>query len=525
MDANPCTNPRLFAEADGKATQGAAGISCQLHRGRSLLSGLFAGPLPNFVTNLAPPDTTEKMQPDWWAAHADSHSACSTAVDGGAGYSKGANNLRSLGLFRHSISPLSAASADRRLLTTPLSVTSVTTSAQIETSGSLSPGKDHRVDAEPADETRQQLLDPDGSTELEGVRNPSVGAAKSGLEIGQVVLHQLMQLQNAYYNACATLVLGVLLFLGYLNVQLVGSYFTALVAALLTGLMLRQPKLAVEKWLKYEGVAAEAAAGVAAEQTTSTDSSCGSGTEACECQRESTAGSTGGEDEKSGRLFRVLSGLYMAYFGYGLLSASPFMAMVLVIATAVCGVLHRVLRLMRPLWQAGVHYPGSARVYEPGQWWADPYQLVYEANASGVSGSCEPIWPHPSHYCDLSRSRSMHSMSPRPPRHQLKVVDGTIEWVAIRSWDETAVLTSLWRSPHLVLGLPLYTLRMRVSRSRQALATCIVVGCVGVGSLLFFLYFIIAIIDEANYFRLLVTDPDPAMWPAIVSSVGGTSNS
>ena len=75
-----------------------------------------------------------------------------------------------------------------------------------------------------------------------------------GAALGQVVLNQLMQLQNAYYNACATLVLGVLLLLGYLNVQLVGTYFTALVAALLTGLVLRQPKLALEAWLKCESV-------------------------------------------------------------------------------------------------------------------------------------------------------------------------------------------------------------------------------------------------------------------------------
>ena len=40
-----------------------------------------------------------------------------------------------------------------------------------------------------------------------------------GARLGAVVLNQLMQLQNAYYNACATLVLGLLMLLGYLNVS------------------------------------------------------------------------------------------------------------------------------------------------------------------------------------------------------------------------------------------------------------------------------------------------------------------
>lgn len=65
----------------------------------------------------------------------------------------------------------------------------------------------------------------------------------------------------------------------------------------------------------------------------------------------------------------------------------------------------------------------------------------------------------------------------------------------------------------MVLGIPVFYCRIKLSRHRHGLATAAVMGCVAVGSLVFLLYFVVQIFDEANYLRLVLTDPDPEMWP------------
>ena len=156
------------------------------------------------------------------------------------------------------------------------------------------------------------------------------------------------------------------------QVQLVGTYFTALVAALLTGLVLRQPKLAVEAWcvlrrmtalvlhccapsppnrvhphrrLQYEG-------GAAAERVA------GSGGAAV----AKTAESAVSADKSGGRLFKLLMGGYLLYFGWQLVAASPFVAWLLVAVAAAGVVLFRSLLFVRPVWKPSAEYTVRCRL-------------------------------------------------------------------------------------------------------------------------------------------------------------------
>eukprot|EP01050_Picozoa_sp_SAG11_P007573 SAG11_NODE_637_length_8033_cov_4.585707_2_plen_844_part_00 len=325
----------------------------------------------------------------------------------------------------------------------------------------------------------------DARTPIEEAMPPVPDVELREIGEGEVVLNQLMQLQNAYYNACATLVLGALLLLGYMNIRLVGTYFYALVAALLTGLVLRQPRFAVETLLEYDG---GAVAGVGANRSTR------------QAYRMPEAA------DKSGRLFQLLGCCYALYFGYEFIVASPGLALELVTALLFVAAAARGLRVLAPVWKPQTEYVANSRIYESGRWWADPYQLVYTAETGGYSGLSEPLWPQ-SEAPAGSGFRALGGKMPLP-----LLADGDVRW--------RPASASLLQCPHLILGLPFYHGRVLLSRHREQLATAVVIGLVAIGSAVFAMYFVLQIFAEANTFRLAVTQPDPTMWPTLINVLG-----
>jgi hypothetical protein len=259
-------------------------------------------------------------------------------------------------------------------------------------------------------------------------------------------------------------------------------------------LALRQPKVALQSWLHYQG-----------------GGNGGGPAHAPALPRPDAS-------DKSSAAFKIVGGLYVIFFIWKFVSKWPELTLTLLAAGGLGSGFHFLgLRLLRPVWKPDVEYAEGAEVYQPGRWWADPAQFVYRAQRLGQSGDQEPAWPP--WECgpvDGIRGRALsattsHQRTPLPEVTRKLLNDKTMCW--------QPAVASFW-GPYVLLGYPLFRGRIWLSRHRHFLATAIVMAGMSLFTVLFLTYFILEIVAEVNIIRMAVTDPDPAAWPAVLGMLG-----